>query len=443
MQLIKKNYKYLLIFVLFLFLYTCFFYENCSFDVIWNYGFSHAFKMGQIPYLDFNTISTPLYTFIMSSLLFLKDDIFVFMIEQSFLVTILFYMLFRQFGNKGYLLLPILAFPLFLQFNATYNFFSYFLIVLLFLLEKEKKSDYVIGFILGLLIVSKQTIGFPVFILSLLALRNLRRILKRISTSLIPLAALLIYLLITKSFSKFIDLCFWGLFDFGTNNHVNDINFLFIFSVILLLFLVISTIKDNKNILKYYSLGSFSFTLPLFDFYHVGLFLGVVILLYLDKIQINEKFIRNISFLIFGIICLFNLILIPNKFTEFTFLKEKHFQLYALKESDKKNILPVIKKYEEYKNAYMLDELSMFYDIVTDKEITYFDVLLKGNYGYNGTKKMQDKIDAMHDVYFFIDKYKYKTYPKTNQLDTEVIKFAIKKSIKVDEILNYNIYYKE
>ena len=89
-------------------MYVCFFYENCSFDVIWNYGFAHAIRKGEIPYLDFNTISTPLYSFLMSLFLFIKDDMFMFMIGQSLLVTILFYMFFRTFNNRAYLLLPIL-----------------------------------------------------------------------------------------------------------------------------------------------------------------------------------------------------------------------------------------------------------------------------------------------------------------------------------------------
>lgn len=442
MNFIKKNYKYLIIFIAFLFLYVCFFYENCSFDVIWNYGFAHAIRMGEVPYLDFNVISTPLYSFFMSLFLFIKDDMFMFMGAQALLVTILFYMLFRMYNSKAYLLLPVLAFPLFLQYNATYNFGAYFLIVLLFLLEKNKKSDYLIGFVLGLLILTKQTIGIGVFLLSLIALRDLKRIFKRFILALLPNVIFLIYLLVTKSLKPFLDLCFLGLIDFGSKNHT-ELSFLFFFSCFLALFLVYSIFKDRENILKYYALGSFLFTIPLFDFYHTGLFVGVFVLLYLDKITLSNTFIRNLSLVIFLIICLFNLILIPDKYDNFTFLGEKHFTLYGIRKKDKVNILPVIDKYKKCSNCYMLDELAMFYDLTTDKEISYFDVLLKGNYGYKGTSKMKKKIEKMHDVYFFIDKDKYKNMPSTNQLDVEVIKYAIKNSIKKDEILNYNIYYKE
>ena len=443
MSFIKKNYKYLLIFISFLIMYVCFFYENCSFDVIWNYGFAHAIRKGEIPYLDFNTISTPLYSFLMSLFLFIKDDMFMFMIGQSLLVTILFYMFFRMFNNRAYLLLPILAFPLFTQYNATYNFFAYFLIVLLFLLEKEKKKDSLIGFVLGLLILSKQTIGIPVFLLSLIGLRDRQRIFKRSIFAFLPVLIFILYLFVTNSISSFINLCFLGMIDFGTKNHATSFSFLFILPLILLIFLLYITIKDNKNILNYYALGSFSFVLPLFDFYHVGLFIGVFTLLFLDKVPLKEKYLRNISLLLFSIICFFNLILIPHKFENFTFLNQKHFTLYGIKDENKKSIISVLKKYKKYKNVYMLDESSMFYDLVTDKKITYFDVLLKGNYGYKGTDDMKKKIENMHDVYFFIDRYKYKTYPQANQLDTEIIKYAINNSHKKDKVENYDIYYKK
>jgi len=44
----------------------------------------------------------------------------------------------------------------------------------------------------------------------------------------------------------------------------------------------------------------------------------------------------------------------------------------------------------------------MFFDIETNNKITYFDIPLHGNFGYNGISKMKNKIDKCHDSYFFI-----------------------------------------
>ena len=64
MKFIKKNYKYLLIFILSLiinFLFIDRFYDGPT-----QYGMAHAIIMGEIPYIDFNMVSTPLYPFVHS-----------------------------------------------------------------------------------------------------------------------------------------------------------------------------------------------------------------------------------------------------------------------------------------------------------------------------------------------------------------------------------------
>ena len=62
---IKKNIKYVVLFILF-FLCLQFFYVNFSADQMYNYGFSYAISMGQIPYRDFNMIIPPVGAFIYS-----------------------------------------------------------------------------------------------------------------------------------------------------------------------------------------------------------------------------------------------------------------------------------------------------------------------------------------------------------------------------------------
>ena len=86
-----KNYgRYIFIFILVFLIYEWFGYGITYGVPIANYGFSYAIKNGQIPYLDFNTISTPLYAFIMSIGLHVFDNYLMFVIEQSLLVTVMF-----------------------------------------------------------------------------------------------------------------------------------------------------------------------------------------------------------------------------------------------------------------------------------------------------------------------------------------------------------------
>ncbi len=443
MNFIKKNYKLVLMFVLFFIVNCIYSYQNCSsYDTLWNYSFSHAIRIGEIPYLDFNTISTPFYSFLMSIGLFVCDDFLMFLIEHNILVTILFCIFIKMYGSKGWIMFPVLTLPFFVQLNATYNFFSFFLIVLLVYFEQENKSDSLIGILLGLLIITKHTIGLPILICSLISTWNKNKSFKRFVFATIPLLFLFVYLLITKSLFSFIDLCILGLLDFGDNNHSN-FNFFILVCCFLAVVLIVLIIRNPKKISNYYALGSFSFCVPLFDWYHFGLFFGIIIFINIDKINLPGKYVRNLSIFFVALIAFFYHLMIPNKFDQLTFYGTNNLKYLIIKKEDKDNDYKIIDKYKQYDNAYMLDDISVRYDLATNKNICYFDVLLKGNFGYDGTKKMIKKISKMHDVYFFIDRKKYLVNPSNTQFDRDIIKYTMNNSLKVDSVVNFDIYYKK
>lgn len=442
MKFIKKYYKYILMFFFFFFIIFIYNYQNTRYDTMWNYGFSHAIKMDEVVYRDFNTISTPLYSFIMSLGLFIWDDFIVFLIEHTILVTILFYMIFRMYGKKGWLLLPTLTLPFFLSLNATYNFFAFFLLVLVILLEKEDKSDYLIGVILGLTILSKHTVGGVVFLLSLISTFNFSKIKKRVIGSFIPLSIFLLYLIITNSFFNFIDLCVLGLFDFGSNNHYTS-RFLLLLSIVMIIVLIRNIIKNPKDKYNYYALSSFAFCIPLLDFHHFGLFLSIFTLTIIDKIKLSGNYIRNMSFLLVTLVLFMYALMIPDKFNNLTFMNKNHIKYYILNKEDKKHINKIVNKYIEYDNSIMVDDNAIIYDLMADRKITYFDVLLTGNYGYNGTSKMINKISKMHNKYFFIDRKKYLILDSKEQFDAEIVKYVVDNCEKVDSVSAFDIYYKE
>ena len=68
MEFIKHNFKYIFIFV---FTLIGMISTSFSLDGLWNYGFSYAINLGEIPYNDFNMVVTPLYSFLFSFGLFL------------------------------------------------------------------------------------------------------------------------------------------------------------------------------------------------------------------------------------------------------------------------------------------------------------------------------------------------------------------------------------
>lgn len=111
MVFIKKNLKYIFIFFFSLIcmgvLLTCF-----DGDVLWNYGFSYAISRGEIPYVDFNMILTPFYSFLMSIGLLFHQNILVFYIENALLIVLLFYLLFQLFRERAWFFLVLLIFPI-------------------------------------------------------------------------------------------------------------------------------------------------------------------------------------------------------------------------------------------------------------------------------------------------------------------------------------------
>ena len=110
--LIKKNIKYVILFVLF-FLGLQFFYMNFAGDQIYNYGFSYAVSRGEIPYRDFNMIIPPLGAFVYAiPFLFFGQSLVVFNLFQAGMLCIMFYFLFKLFGKNAWVALIVLFLPI-------------------------------------------------------------------------------------------------------------------------------------------------------------------------------------------------------------------------------------------------------------------------------------------------------------------------------------------
>ena len=189
--------KYIFLFFFFLLALVIFGYYNNQFDSIWNYGYSYAISIGEIPYRDFTLLTTPLFPCVFSiGLRLFGHDNIVFLIEQAILLTITFYFLFRIFGKKAWIMLLVMCFPFLNGIIPTYNYFAFFLIVVVIFLEKEKKSDYLIGVLLGLIFLTKQSIGvfllIPTF---LLYYKDWRKIVRRLIPFFVLLVLFFLYLI--------------------------------------------------------------------------------------------------------------------------------------------------------------------------------------------------------------------------------------------------------
>ena len=437
---------------LFLFVIVYFFLQPLenSFDPIWSYGFSYSIAKGEIPYLDFTMIIPPLYAFIMSiGLKIISTNFIVYLLEHTLILTITVVMLKKLYGTRVWLILFVFIFPLFTAITPTYNYFLFFLIVLIIYLEKKvvnENKHYYIGVLLGLTILTKHTVGVFFLIPSIIFyFKNKKILLKRFIGCIIPFIIFFIYLLVTNSLYEFFDLCVFGLLDFGKNN-VNIVTLYFVLSIILIIINVIMIIKNKKNITMYYSLFSSTVLLPIFGDYHFFVYLLFFSLCVMELLKekhnkiIFSTVLISMVYLILPFSYLYGKAIFTREINNFNYS-------YLLVNMDYYNsVNDLYNKYRKSGTTYFLSSKATFLKVVNDEKTNYFTILNKGNYGYDGTNKMIKKVSKMHNTYFIIDMYEYYEVLKNdyNQFDSDIINYVMKNSKKIDSLYdNYYVYYKE
>lgn len=431
MKYIKKYYKYFIYFIIFLVFLILFGSNNT--DNIWNYGMAHGIRCGLIPYSDLNIITTPLYHYIMSIPLFIYDSYITYLITQSILCTILMYFIDKIIPDNKYIFMFFMCFPVFYFLFPNYNFLVFLFLVIIIYLEKNNSNDFLIGIILGLLILSKHTVGGVIFICSLLSTRSLIKSRNRFIGCFIVGILFFIYLIIFNNFFDFISLGIFGLFDFSSSNKYFSFVCTGIF-IIILSYSLYSFYKYKRDYLNYYLIGSLSLVIPIIDLFHIMYLVCFFILVLLIRYCVNKRV--NIIF-IFMIICLFCINIFINSYIykDISFNRINHFDLYLVNNDRYKYISDISSRYNSYSNSYMFSFSSMFFDVTSDRELTYFDMPLYGNFGYKGLDKMISKIDNMRDVYFFISDNDNRQFAK------EIYNHIKDNYEYIDSIYDFEIYY--
>lgn len=438
-------------FFLFVFFFLClqFFYTAFNGDQFYNFGFSYAISRGEIPYLDFNMIIPPFSAYFYAVFFALFGvELYIFNLVQAFLLCILFYFLFHLYGNKTWILFILLCIPVGIPFVTIlfqgYNFLLLLELVLLIYLEKTNKNDYLIGFLLGISILTKQTVGLCFLLPTLyFVFRHFiqwKKVLKRIVGCLIPCLIFVSFLLITKTFNSFIDLCFLGMLDFTkSNGKLLDYNTLLFF--IAFIFVIFRIFCNRKRIEFYYVLAFFSIAVPLFDYYHVTLFLFACSFLLLDFVSLKYKTVAVHAF-IFG----FSLAIIWVGFSrnfQFHLANFKHFNYQVLSSKTEKNIKDINSFISENKDCKLiiLGANAYYLKIINDMDINYYDLLNYGNHGYQGTKKMIRLIQLEDNALIMINIEEYNDHSNNRQqINKDVMKYVMEHFDLVDKIGDYYIY---
>ncbi|MDD5888622.1 MAG: hypothetical protein PUC82_03950 [bacterium] len=440
---LKNNFRYILVFLLAIAIYEFFGFGMNYGDPISNYGFSYAIANGQVPYLEFNTVSTPLFAFYASIVLRFWNNYLMFLIEQAILVTITFYFLYKLYDKKSYLVLAILIGLNFYGILATYNFMCFsMLVIILYLEEKHSDKDYLIGFFIGLAILSKHTVGCFFIIPTLIKyFSNWRKILKRALGCLVPCSLFLIYLLVKGAMGAFIDLCFLGLFDFSSsnNNYFNNIFFLCCLFLILAIYLIYKNWQDIKN---YYLILTFFFCIPIFDLAHFVFFCASVMMMMLPYLRWKNKY-NIVTFLLISFLSLISSLMVILDLDIIFSSKFEHFEYTLLTKKIYKNNLKVNEFLDSYSGAIVLSYYTMQYDIIKNNKLDYYDVLMNGNFGYDGINKMIKRLSLEDSNIFIVSMSDYNDDYSYSQFSKDIVDYVILNGKLIESKYGYNVYYIE
>ena len=435
---VKFILKYICLFCLFLVWNLL--VQPINLDEIWNYGFSHNMYSGLIPYLDFNMVITPLYPLIMSLPFYIfGSNMLVFHLQQAVMLTFTCYLLFKLIDDKAWLIILFYFFPLSFSFPS-YNCFLFFLFVIILYLEKINFNDLLIGLLLGAVILTKQSVGICLVLPSLFYFNNKKKIVKRCIGIIIPIICFLIYLVITNSYSQFLDLCIFGLFDFAQGNGKISLPF-FALTIVLLLFtcLLIRKKENYDKLLGYYTLAFYSIVVPLFDINHFQPALMAFFTYYfISSYKIFKFDFRLFSIgIIIGVIIVTFIMSIEGKIIYPNDIN--HFEYRLLDENiiDFTNEITEFTKNNSFRKVIYLNSNGYYFKLINDQKIDYFDLINVGNWGYNGSEKLINAIKNNKDAIFVISK---EDFSDKKQTDKSAIKYIVNNGKKIKSIRIYDFY---
>lgn len=381
--MMKKNFKYLILFfVVFSFFLFISIIRPMWCDEVWVYGFCHNISKGMLIYRDFNVLQMPLYFFVSSFFLFIFGDYVVSThIFDCILIGFLFLMIYKEKGINSILVLLILAIG-----YSGYNLLTLFLFMtILFFIDEKKDNDFLIGILVGLIFITKQNIGFALF---LPYIYYSKKKLSSIFYFFIPFLIISFYFILNSSYFSFLNCVFGSMLDF--NQHNKKILFIFvlmeIFVIIHLIFLIKKTKLQDKRLV--YALFFQVISYPIFDDGHLFLALFPYAYLLFDY-DVSLKKYYFLSFLVF-----YSLFSVFFSSFHLSFSKNAFYLRndYYINYSFLNDFSEISKNYDNY---YIFSWYAYVFKFYHQIPINQYDFLLSGNCGYDGVNQKIKEIDQI------------------------------------------------
>ena len=431
MRLKKKD--ILILVIIFIYTGILITYSNADNDLIWNYGFSYNFANHLLMYKDYNMVITPLYPFLGGILMrILGNNFLIFNLYNTILSTILYYYLYKKYPHTFIPSIILISFIL----SPSYNFLVLFLVLILLNIKEEK--DFFIGFILGLLFLTKQS--FILLILpSIYLITKPKRLFKRIGAFFLPCLFFLIYFILTNTFLDFLNYTFLGLFSFSSKNSFFNLGTIFILSLIIYLFLYYLKTKDIKVLyLITYQIMAY----PIFNTMHVILSIIPVIIYFLDKLvkkkKYNLNYLRYFNYFV-SILLICPLLSIPLQYLNKDLVEgENALEYKDISRSYLVNKDLFLKEVPNLNNTYFLMYDAYIYKYLLNNPITSYDLLLNGNLGYNGEERVIDYFNSLDSNTYFVLNRAY----TGGQLSKNIDAYIRNHYLKVKDFQEFTLYKK-
>ena len=460
-------------------------------DELWNYNFARNVANGLVPYKDFNMIITPLMSFVCGIILKITvDELIVMRVLAALLSTGIFYITYKIFNELDIkkeisIIFIFLIGCLFKDvFCIDYNYGSLLLALIIILLEikfykKDNKfikdnikQDILLGIIAGLSITIKQTTGLFICMAllgnKLLFVRKkeelnvyLKVFFYRFIGLIIPVLLMIIYLILNNAFSELVSYTILGITEFTNFIPYKSLiawDLLGVLSVLVPIAFIYGWIKSvvfekyrEIYLLTIYGLATFVICFPISNKIHflIGALPIIILILYETynllkiirlKISTKEKiFILsavNCAIILFvilhSIINLNKYILASEEYSDL-----KHFSYIKISKDLEEHIERIDKYIEKNGNIKILDSSAAIYMIPLDRYNKDYDMFNKGNFGYNGEKRIIKEISELNDVKYLILKDEF---IKNWQTPVDIIDYVKKNKIKLGEVENFYIY---
>lgn len=435
-DLIEKRVFYVLLFIIIFcitFCYSMFLTPSIS-DEIWSYSFCYNIASGLIPYRDFNMVITPLFSLLGS--IFVKifgNYLFSIHIFAAIWVGIIMVMLFKLLKWKSFVFYVYIL----LYHSPTYNFLCLlWIFIILYSVSIKKDNDIIMGIIVSFCFLTKQTIGMCLFIPYLYYSKNK---LKSIIIFFIPVILCIVFLIYKGAFYQFIDYCFLGMFDFGSNNPCYSF---IVPEAIVLIYLFYKLLRSEfKDKQCFYILMFQIIAFPIVDAPHFFIAFSTVVY-YLINRDINSK---KDWYHLFYVIAFGVAYLIVGLNLDFTIVKENNFMYLRnanlkLMELDKQT--SIINKYDDrYDYKFYILDTACFLKLYMSDTINKFDILNNGNFGYKGSLGYIKDIDNLcnnNSCVFFVAYWYYDEVE--GQFNKDILDYVVKNYNLIDKYKYFDVY---